>query len=273
MKPEQFKKVIEKKESDLRRIILEKESKGTDATVEKIELIEILYNIGYTLEEKEKFDIWKEKIPCSSFENPIHIKQTTDILEYLPNVPNYTKKEIIITFQVEEGINQEKLDAFFGEFCKKDPSFEISTIIFSKDILTVAIGSKTRGQCNMTGGQYYGHSHPVLKFPSENKEKLPKAFVSGILPSPGDIRGSFKHFRMIEDGTKIFSKYGNSEIKFNRKISDSEIENKLSDYKNVYFNMCLGEDGFLNDEEIKKYFNDAFSVDIRFNYVENSEVV
>lgn len=37
--------------------------------------------------------------------------------------------------------------------------------------------------------------------------------------------------------------------------------------------MCLGEDGFLNDEEIKKYFNDAFSVDIRFNYVENSEVV
>jgi len=113
-------------------------------------------------------------------------------------------------------------------------------------------------------GDYFGHYHPTENFILEKPEDLPKSFLQGLLPSPGDIRGFLKNPDAIKKGTRIYSKNGYVLVSFGGALENpSEAVEK---YKRAYFDLFLGNNklGFSSDEDVADYFREQFQINLQF---------
>jgi|SRR3989344_351075 len=249
---------------ELRDKIATKEKAGEDATAEKIALIEQLYSIDYTDEEKKAFDTWLEQVSESSPENPIVIDNIEDVAGLLPQHGNYRGEKVNLFFK-KEGLSSDELRIILEKFSQNNPSFEISVVRNDDGIFSIGIGDKARNSSTILDGEYFGHYHPT-QFEFENKETLPSCFVLGLMPSAGDMKGFLKHTETIKDGTRIFSKNGYILIK---PIPEAgEPGQALEEFSRNYFDLFLGVNklGLKTDEEVADYFRKNFGFDIEFHY-------
>lgn len=262
---------LELSTDDLKKAIELKEKNGTDVTAEKIQLIEKINNIQYSPEEKIAFDNWKKEIPPNSREQPIQIDDSQEALGFLPEVPNYTEGAVNLFFYSTAGFSGDNLDRIFKSFSQKNPNFEISITQDSDHLISIGIEDKTRDKSMNMGGRYYGHYHPTGNFVLEKPEELPLSFVLGLLPSPGDIRGFLKNPDAVKEGTRIYSKNGYILITPHGKFDNpNEI---AEEYKRMYFDLFLGTNkfGFLSDEDVAKYFQEHFQMDMQFFPTESGQ--
>jgi len=242
---------------------------------EKIGLIEKKLAIEYSEEERKGFDRWLSQLPENSLEKPIAITNIDEITSFLPDVPNYKNESINLFFTKGEFVPDE-LQSILEKFSKTNPSFEISLVKHNGSVISIGIGNKIRNASTILSGEYFGHYHPT-QIEMENNESLPYCFVAGLMPSAGDIKGFLKHPESVKKGTRIFSKNGYVLIKPTTEIKD--FNRAIDNFNQNYFDLFLGVNkfGFKSDDEIIKYFKDAFGFDIEFHYfdqenAENNEI-
>jgi len=260
-----------KTEQEKKRVIQElrdqvaiKENANEDATKEKITLIEKLYAIDYTDEEKKAFDDWLARVPESSAEKPIIINDVEEIARFLPQHGNYRGEKINLFFKKEIFLSDE-LQAILEMFSQDNPFFEISVVRNGDNLISVGIGDKVRNGSTILDGEYFGHYHPT-QFKLENEEALPSCFTMGLMPSAGDVKGFLKHFESVKKGTRIFSKNGYAFIKLS--LETENIGQVLDEFSQKYFDLFLGLNkfGLKSDEEVADYFRENFGFDIEFHY-------
>jgi hypothetical protein len=240
-----------------------KEQNGEDATTEKIELIGKIHNIKYSDEEKQTFDMWRQQIPQNSMEKPICVTDLSDIVNLLPEVPNYTENKVNLFFSSPDNFSETDLDKILTAYSRRNPSFEISITQHSENLVSIGIGDKSRDKSMRLDGKYFGHYHPT-GFSLEHLQELPASFVSGMLPSPGDIRGYLKNPDAVKGGTRIYSKNGYVLI---TPHGISENPDKIvEEYKKLYFDLFLGKNkfGFVSNKDVARYFRDNFQIDLSF---------
>jgi hypothetical protein len=245
-----------------------KANASEDATKEKIALIEKLYAINYTPEEKKAFDDWLAQMPESSAEKSIIVYSIEDVVKFLPQSGNYRGERINLFFRKEGSFSPDELKAIFEIFSQDNPSFEISVVRHNNDIISVGIGDKVRNNSTIFDGEYFGHYHPN-QFKLEKEDILPNCFVKGLMPSAGDLKGFFKHFESVKEGTRIFSKYGYVLIKPIEPMLKTENINKaLNEFSQKYFDLFLGLNkfDFKSDKEVSNYFRSSFGFDLEFHY-------
>lgn len=249
---------------ELRDRVAIKESTREDATQEKIALIEELYDIDYTDEEKKAFDDWLSRVPESSAEKPIIINNVEEIARFLPQHGNYREEKINLFF-MKEAFLPDELQAILEMFSQNNPSFEISVARNGDNLISVGIGDKVRNGSTILDGEYFGHYHPT-QFKLENEEVLPSCFTMGLMPSAGDVKGFLKHSESVKEGTRIFSKNGYIFIKPTRETEN--IGQVLGEFSQKYFDLFLGLNrlGLKSDEEVADYFKENFGFDIEFHY-------
>ena len=249
---------------ELRDQVAIKESAGEDATKEKITLIEKLYDIDYTDEEKKAFDDWLARVPESSAEKPIIINNVGEIARFLPQYGNYRGEKINLFF-MKEAFLPDELQAILEMFSRNNPSFEISVARNGDNLISVGIGDKVRNGSTILDGEYFGHYHPT-QFKLENEEVLPSCFTMGLMPSAGDVKGFLKHSESVKEGTRIFSKNGYVFIKPAQETEN--IGQVLGEFSQKYFDLFLGLNklGLKSDEEVADYFKENFGFDIEFHY-------
>jgi len=216
---------------ELRDQVAIKESAGEDATKEKIALIEKLYAINYTEEEKKAFDDWLAQVSESSAEKPIIINNVEEITGFLPQNGNYRGERINLFFKKEVFLPDE-LQAILEMFSQGNPSFEISVVRHGNNLISVGIGDKVRNGSTILDGEYFGHYHPT-QFELENEEALPNCFTMGLMPSAGDVKGFLKHSESVKEGTRIFSKNGYVFIK--PALETENIDQVLGEFSQKYF--------------------------------------
>jgi len=245
-----------------------KANASEDATKEKIALIEKLYAINYTPEEKKAFDDWLARMPESSAEKSIIVYSPEDVVKFLPQSGNYRGERINLFFRKEGGFSPDELKAIFEIFSQDNPSFEISVVKHNNDIISVGIGDKVRNNSTIFDGEYFGHYHP-MQLKLENEEILPNCLIKGLMPSAGDLKGFLKHFESVKEGTRIFSKYGYVLIKPIEPMPKTEnINEALNEFSQKYFDLFLGLNKFSlkSDEEVSNYFRNSFGLDLEFHY-------
>ena len=245
-----------------------KANASEDATKEKIALIEKLYAINYTPEEKKAFDDWLARMPESSAEKSIIVYSIEDVVKFLPQSGNYRGERINLFFRKEGGFSPDELKAIFEIFSQDNPSFEISVVKHNNDIISVGIGDKVRNNSTIFDGEYFGHYHP-MQLKLENEEILPNCLIKGLMPSAGDLKGFLKHFESVKEGTRIFSKYGYVLIKPIEPMPKTEnINEALNEFSQKYFDLFLGLNKFSlkSDEEVSNYFRNSFGLDLEFHY-------
>ena len=249
---------------ELRDRVIIKESAGGDSTQEKIALIEGLYDIDYTDEEKKAFDDWLARVPESSAEKPIIINKIEEIERFLPQHGNYRGEKINIFF-IKDVFLPGELQAILERFSQNNPPFEISVVRNGDNLISVGIGGKVRNGSTIFDGEYFGHYHPT-QFKLENKEALPSCFTMGLMPSAGDVKGFLKNSESVKEGTRIFSKNGYLFIKPTQETEN--IGQVLGEFSQKYFDLFLGLNrlGLKSDEEVADYFKKNFGFDIEFHY-------
>ena len=249
---------------ELRDRVIIKESAGGDSTQEKIALIEGLYDIDYTDEEKKAFDDWLARVPESSAEKPIIINNVEEVARFLPQNGNYRGEKINLFFK-KEAFLPDELQAILEMFSQDNPSFEISVVRHGNNLISVGIGDKARNGSTILDGENFGHYHPT-QFKLENEEVLPSCFTMGLMPSAGDVKGFLKHFESVKEGTRIFSKNGYVFIK--PALETENIDQVLGEFSQKYFDLFLGLNklGLKSDEEVVNYFKENFGFDIELHY-------
>ena len=255
---------------ELRDQVAIKENAGEDATKEKITLIEKLYDIDYTDEEKKAFDDWLARVPESSAEKPIIINNVEEVARFLPQNGNYRGEKINLFFK-KEAFLPDELQAILEMFSQDNPSFEISVVRHGNNLISVGIGDKARNGSTILDGEYFGHYHPT-QFKLENEEVLPSCFTMGLMPSAGDVKGFLKHFESVKEGTRIFSKNGYVFIK--PALETENIDQVLGEFSQKYFDLFLGLNklGLKSDEEVVNYFKENFGFDIEFHYFNQRKI-
>lgn len=249
---------------ELRDQVAIKENVGEDATKEKIALIEKLYAIDYTDEEKKAFDDWLARVSESSAEKPIVINNIEEVARFLPQNGNYRGEKINLFFK-KEAFLPDELQTILEMFSQDNPSFEISVVRHGNNLISVGIGDKVRNGSTILDGEYFGHYHPT-QFELENEEALPSCFTMGLMPSAGDVKGFLKHFESVKEGTRIFSKNGYVFIK--PAVEIENLDQVLGEFSQKYFDLFLGLNklGLKSDEEVADYFRKNFGFDIEFHY-------
>lgn len=236
----------------------------------KVSFIKQKLDIQYSQEEKDSFDLWLSKIPNNSSENPLTITNTEEITKLLPKNPNYTGEKVNLFFTKEEfSIND--LHEILENFARQNPIFEISIVKHSDTLISIGIGNKLSNCSSLKMGENeFGHYHPN-QFNFANKEILPDCFVAGLMPSSGDIKGFLKYPKLIEKGTRIYSK--NGYILIQPDFNNQKDEDNINDYKLKYFDLFFGENnlGFKTDEEASKYFKEKIGLQIEFHYFDNKK--
>jgi len=236
---------------------------------EKVVLIEKNLAIEYSEEEKASFDQWLSQLPENSTEKPIAITDIDEITSFLPEVPNYKDESINLFFTKEEFVPDE-LQSILEKFSKANPSFEISLVKHNGNVISIGIGNKIRNASTILSGEYFGHYHPT-QIEIKNKENLPHSFVMGLMPSAGDIKGFLKHHESVIKGTRIFSKNGYVLIKPTTGTKD--FNRAIDSFNQNYFDLFLGVNkfDFKSDDEVIKYFKDAFDFDVEFHYFDQEK--
>lgn len=234
------------------------------ASTDKLALIEKLYNIDYSPEEKSSFDSWFTQIKNYSPETVETIDSLQDILKFMPATGNYTERKIVLYFKKDD-LTPNDLQEFMEDYSKNNPAFEISLVKNPDNLIAIGVGGKVRSARTIFSGEYFGHYHPT-QFELKNKESLPDCLNLGLMPSAGDIKGYLKHTEAVKNGTRIFSKNGYALIKPLETVNN--VDQNLADYKEKYFDLLLGSDklNLKTDDEVVNYFRKNFGLEITFYY-------
>lgn len=233
----------------------------------KIEKIRNLLKIDYTEKEKNDFNKWKENLPENSLDNPIKVKNVNEIFNFLPSSPNWQKEDIKIAFQKEGGFTEKQLKEIFYGFSLNSPEFEIGLSIISEDKIYIIVGDK-EGYNSGEGGENYGHYHPISLIEKiKEKNDLPEIFISGLMPSRGDLVSWEKYFKKGQRITRIFSKNGYLEVEAADNFKGFNIDN-IASFASKYFDLFLGKNelGIKTEKDMIEYFNDKFLLNIKTYY-------
>ena len=227
----------------------------------------------YSEEEKKEFDLWNQKLPISSIENPLKEKSAEDILRLLPNVPNYTKEQVGFFVETKDEL---LVNTVFERFVKEKNQYELAVEKVSDSVFFFSVGARTHGVGKKDKGFFYAHSHPdfldAFEFDEERRENLPTIFNKGVLPSDGDLQiflGENQKEKDIDEksGEKIYSKDGWIEMHRCGDVDMKKASLKLEKYRDAYFDLFSGKNelGFTTIEETKKYFKDNFQFDLEYH--------
>lgn len=259
---------LQKRQNMIQKLINEikiKGKEGKNTIKEKVTLIEILYAIDYSDEEKKVFDNWLGQVSESSAKKPIIINSIEEIEGFLPQQGNYRVEKVNLFFR-KDRLSSDELQIILEKFSLNNPSFEISIMRHDDSLFSIGIGNKTRNGSTILDGEYFGHYHPT-QFEFKNREILPNCFTMGLMPSSGDVKGFLKYTEAVKKGTRIFSKNGYILIKPITETRDPSLTT-LDEFTQNYFDLFLGINklGLKSDEEVKNYFRKNFGFDIEFHY-------
>ncbi|TSC52687.1 MAG: hypothetical protein LiPW41_57 [Parcubacteria group bacterium LiPW_41] len=231
----------------------------------------------YSEEEKNEFDLWKQKLPVSSIEGPLREKNVEDIWALLPNVPNYTKDQVGFFVETKENL---LVNTIFEEFVRKKNQYELAVEKVGDSVFFFSVGARTHGVGKKNNGFFYAHSHPdfldAFELDKEKQENLPILFNKGVLPSEGDLQIFLSENQINESVSgknreRIYSKNGWIEMNRCGDVDPKKIPFKLQKYRDAYFDLFSGKNelGFTTIEETKEYFKNNFQFDLEYHEFES----
>lgn len=205
-----------------------------------IKTIQEHYGLDVSEEERRIFADWLTS-QASSLEQPIRLERTEQALEYLPAAPNPEEKGVEVYFEVAHSADD--LHEVLDRWREGNPAFEIALHAYTDHVFSVEVGTKMGGTAPHDGARYIGHYHPMIAY--ENPDVLPEAFVKGVMPSSGDIKGFLKHPAAVRGGTRIVSAGGCAVVSLIEESDppalDETTEEKIAIFKAKYLNLFKGE--------------------------------
>jgi len=220
------------------------------------------YDLAVSADERQAFEDWDTQ----RSRDAIAISHPADALAHLSPAPKPGHERAEVRFALRH--TAEELHAVLDAWRMEDPRFEIAVHDHGPEEFSVEIGNKMGGTSPREDALYVGHYHPTLAYPIASD--LPAAFVRGVMPSGGDVRGFIRYPAAIRNGTRIYAADAVAELSLAKPSEsyafDIAAARALDEFTGAYFALFEGENrlGIHTDNEVATLFLDRFGLRVTF---------